>query len=118
MVNKFLSKKIKEFKDRKELKKSNYGRDYGWFICYDEVVIGELVNCTWSDMFWDNYDLICIEESMRETLFSEDLWFSNVYKFKNKFYGKYAENAYSGFALGSLIKTKNVGMRMLYLTEL
>ena len=34
-----------------ELKSSNYGRNYGWWVELDGEVIGELINVQHEDMF-------------------------------------------------------------------
>ncbi|OEK08666.1 hypothetical protein A8C32_04240 [Flavivirga aquatica] len=114
----FLSKYLKKFKDKKELKKSNFGRDYGWYIEYEGKIVGELVDWKFTDMFWCSYKVVSICNEWEHILFDEKLWQNCEFKFKNKKHDKYAENAFSGFTSGSLIETKTVGMRMLYFTEL
>jgi hypothetical protein len=116
-VNFFL-KYLKKHKDKKELKKSNFGRDYGWYIEYDGKAIGELIDWKFTDMFWCDYKIVSLNNEWESILFDEKRWQNCEFKFKNKVYNKYAENAFSGFAPGSLMKTKTVGMRMLYFTEL
>ena len=46
----FISKFIKKYKDHRELKKSNFGRDYGWYIEYKGTIIGELVDPQWAHL--------------------------------------------------------------------
>jgi len=115
---KFLSKYLKRYKDKKELKKSNFGRDYGWYIEYKGNIVGELVDCKFTDTFWCSYKVVPINDEFKNIVFNEDLWQNSEFKFKSKQYDKYAENAFSGFTLGSLTVTESVGMRMLYFTEL
>ncbi|MGY3794890.1 hypothetical protein [Aquimarina sp. 433] len=114
----FFSKYFKKYKNKKELKKSNFGRDYGWYIEYEGKIVGELVDWKLTDMFWCSYKVVPINDELKNIVFNENLWQNCKFKFKNKKYNKYAENAFSGFAPGSLMKTKTVGMRMLYFTEL
>lgn len=113
-----LSKYWKNYRDRKELKKSNYGRDFGWYIEYQNNIIGELIYNKPLDMFWCSYDIIAKDEKWEKILFNEKMWEDYQFKFLNKKYHKYAENAFSRFPPNHLKETKTVGMRMLYLTEL
>ena len=107
---------IKKYKRKIELKKVNFGRDYGWLVEYEGEVIGELINCMQIDMFWDRYDLRVVgEKNLIEVLFDEELWMKNSFQFRNKYYNKYADSAYAGFHSGDLINDKRIGMRNLYL---
>ncbi len=116
---KFISKYLKKYKDKKELKRSNFGRDYGWYIEYEGKTVGELIDCKFTDMFWCSYTIIPISNKWEHLLFDEKLWENCKFKFRNRKYNKYAENAFSGFITSeNLIKTKTVEMRMLYFTKL
>tara|TARA_B110000046_G_scaffold59224_1_gene66481 strand:- start:1550 stop:1945 length:396 start_codon:yes stop_codon:yes gene_type:complete len=113
----FLSQYFKKQKDKKELKNSNFGRNYGWDIEYQGEVIGELTNWKFFDMYWCTYKIFAINASMESILFDEKLWNDCKFKFKNKKYGIYAKAPISSFISGNLLNTKTIRMRMLYLTE-
>ena len=114
----FIPKYLEKHKDKKELKKSNFGRNYGWYIEYNGETIGELIDWKSIDIFWCSYKIVPINDNWKNIIFNEKLWQNCEFKFKNKKYNKYAENAFSGFAPGSLAKNQTVGMRMLYLKKL
>lgn len=114
---KFIRNKIKHWKDSKELKKSNWGRDYGWFIEYKGEIIGELIDSEFQDMFWNSYKIISKDKESEPYLFDEDLWDQVLFKFKNKFYDQYAEGAFSGNA-SEIKKSRTVLMRGLYLRQI
>ena len=114
----FFSNYFKKQKDKKELKTSNFGRDYGWDIEYQGNVIGELADWEFSDIFWCTYKITAINASTKNTLFDEKLWPDCKFKFKNKKYEVYAKDVISSFVSGSLLKTKTIHMRQLYLSKL
>ena len=53
-----LRKWITQYKNTKDLKKSNWGRYHNWLIEYKREIISELIDYEWDDMFWDNYKII------------------------------------------------------------
>lgn len=99
-----------------ELSASNWGRDYGWYIEYQGEVIGELVNATSEDMFWERYTIISNNKAAEDILFNQQIWMEGSLKFRNKHYPIYT----SAFAGGDSIKeieTRTVVMRGLYIAE-
>ncbi len=113
-----IRKWIKKYRNKKELKKSNWGRDYGWFIEYESNIIGELVLWKQTDMFWYSYKVITKNKKWENIVFDEKTWKNSELKFLNKKYNKYAHDAFAGFVSGDFTKTKIIEMRMLHLTEL
>ena len=77
-----------------ELKKSDYGRNYGWWVELDGKVLGELINVKWEEMFWDSYELWPIDKGDEAKLFDTELWDNNRFKFRNKKFNRYAEFAF------------------------
>jgi hypothetical protein len=49
--------------NKKELQKSNNGKNYGWDINFESTVIAELTDFKKEDTFWDSYDLKFLESS-------------------------------------------------------
>lgn len=117
MIN-FIKSKVRNWKNSNELKKSDYGRDYGWHIEYKGEVIGELVECEFEDMFWDRYKVISINEKLDSYLFDTNLWNQVAFKFRNKYYNQYAPNAFPGGNFIHIEKSREVTMRALYLTHI
>ncbi|WP_435263818.1 hypothetical protein [Tenacibaculum sp. nBUS_03] len=112
-----MRKWIKKYKDKKELKKSNWGREYGWHIEYKGIIIGELINCEWMDMFWDTYIIKARDEKWNKIL-TEPIYWDN-FKFKNQHYNQYAIYGFPGGGYEAEIKlNKRISMRGLYLTEI
>jgi len=101
----------------RELRKSNWGREHGWYIEFEGEIIGELIDYEFSDMFWDSYKIISKNEKWDLYLFDEKLWDESAFKFKNKYYNLYALNAFSG-GVSDLKRRKKIELRSLYLTEL
>ena len=64
------------------LKKSNYGRNYGWNIIYNSTVIAELINCKSEDMFWDSYELKILEKEHEKQIQNFDNWKELIIKNK------------------------------------
>lgn len=113
-----IKNRIKSWRDLRELKISNYGREYGWYIEYKGEVIGELVDCRFEDMFWNRYKVISINEKLDAYLFDTDLWNQVAFKFRSKYYNQYASNAFPGGDFIYIEKSREVTMRALYLTHI
>ncbi|USL95201.1 hypothetical protein D1J36_007930 [Riemerella anatipestifer] len=112
-----IHKWIKEYKDKRDLKKSNWGREYGWYIEYNGEIIGELVDCKWKDVFWDTYILKSVHEKWNQILTDSKSW--EDFKYKNQHYNQYAINAFHGAGYECKIKlNERISMRSLYLTEI
>ncbi len=112
-----IKNKIKHWRDLRELRKSNWGREYGWYIEFENEIIGELVEYEFSDMFWDSYKIISENKKWDSYLFDKNQWFSLAFKFKNKAYEAYVTNAIPSIEC-ELKTKKQIKMRGLYLTEL
>jgi hypothetical protein len=98
-----------------ELRKSNYGRDFGWFVEFENQVLGELIEPIFADMFWMRYTVI-IYPNMENIIRNKEIWDECLTKFRNKKYNQYAENAF-----GNVIEENGkiyVSMRGLYLSEI
>jgi len=113
-----IKKWYKKIIDSIKLRKSNWARDYNWYIEYENQIIGELVECQFSDMFWDSYIVKSLDQKWDQLLTDPKYW--NDFKFKNQYYKQYAMNA---FAEGDVYKNgltlnHRINMRGLYLTEI
>ena len=108
---------IKKWINNWKLKKSNWGREFGWYIEYEEEVIAELVECKFYDMFWDSYEIILTDSKYKIYILDEKLWKTVAFKFRNKFYNQYANNAFAGDTSNMKINDRII-MRGLYLTEI
>ncbi len=107
--------KINKRKNLKELKSSNFGRKFGWFIEFEGEIIGELIDYEFYDMFWDSYRIIPKNKEWHLLLFSKKFWHENDFKFKNKHYNIYVPNAIP--KAGSNLKIrKRIKIRGLYLS--
>ncbi len=109
-----LIKKINKRKYLKELKRSNFGRKFGWFIEFEGEIIGELIDYEFYDMFWDSYRIIPKNEKWKLLLFSKNFWNENDFKFKNKHYNLYVSNAIPKVGR-NLKSSKRIEIRALYL---
>ncbi len=110
-----IRKKINNQKNLKELKRSNFGRKFGWLIELEGEIIGELTDYEFSDMFWDSYSVIPKNEKWARLLFSPNFWYENDFKFKNKHYNIYVVNAVP--KVGSKLKSdKRIEIRALYIS--
>jgi len=100
-----------------ELKKSNWGRDYGWIIVFDGQDVGELVQPTFQDMFWVEYKIIPYND-FEVFLLNSDNWLENDFKYRNKHYNQFPENAFcSGEGIRKVGEDSIINMRGLYLNE-
>jgi len=109
---------FKKHKDEKELKQSNYGRVYGWFIEQEGKRIGELNHYEYDDMFWDRYTIFPYKD-YEAFLFNFENWLEHAFQYPNKHYQLYAKNAI--FGMGGIHKENNkhtIMMRGLYLLEI
>jgi len=113
-IKEHFKRKIQENEEEAELKKSNFGRDFGWFIELEDKVIGELVNNTYHEMFWVKYEIIAYE-GYEEMLFDFDKWAECKFKFRNKHYFQYVDAACAPF-IEKEEKNYTIIMRGLYLT--
>lgn len=113
-----LKDKYKENAERAiKIFKSNYGRDYGWYIELNNHIIGELQNPVQIEMFWESYKIIPKDENYKDLLNSSNFWLNQDLKFRNKGLDKYANFAFPG-GISTENKSLNgqVAMRALYLT--
>lgn len=112
--------KYRKIKDlNKELKDSNYGREYGWWIELNGKVLGELVKVKQEDMFWDSYEIKSIKPEHVKQLFDSDLWDNHKFIFRNKKFNKYAKSPFPA-GLGKHINLgqgNRISMRGLYLLK-
>ena len=61
-------------KRARQLVHSDYGRDFGWFVEYENRVVGELDDRRWGDMFWDTYRITPASRDAEAILLNDDLW--------------------------------------------
>jgi len=117
-IPKYIKTKIKNRKDNIELKKSNWGRSFGWYVELNGEKIGELSYNEFEDMFWVSYKIIPYQGYEKQILDFQN-WQACRFKFLNKHYPQYADGAFSG---GSNIrKIENeyiISMRALYLVSI
>lgn len=113
-----IKKIISNLNTNSELKKSNWGRNYGWFIEFEKNKIGELVEVKNIDMFWFEYKIIPYNGFEKIVLNFEN-WEQGRFKYQNKFYLQYANQAFCG---GSGILNENqtymISMRALHLNSI
>ena len=100
---------------KKVLQRSNYGRDYGWYIFHEEKVIGELVDCRTEEMFWDSYRVIHYGEVELIILKTSQHWEEAAFTFKNRKISAFAGHAFGNYEGYTSGKTDRILMRGLYL---
>lgn len=106
---------IKYFRTFHQLAISNYGRSFGWYIELDGTVLGELIHCEWTDMFWDSYKVIPKDEASKKVLDDLELWNQCRFSYRNKVISKYAKYPFSG-SMGQYLSNHIVTMRGLYIS--
>jgi hypothetical protein len=94
------------------LRRSNYGRDYGWFIELDGERVGELVDVKWEDQFWFSYRVVPANAACEEILLQKDLWDRDRFRFTNKYLPGRPRYAFSSSAPG---KGERVSIRGLHM---
>lgn len=98
------------------LYKSNFGRNYGWYIEYNSEVIGELIDCEWYDMFWDTYKFVPTNDTTLQLLKQYQLW--NKFCFRNKKYKNHVlQTAFIG-EHDEFLALNKIIVRALYLHKL
>ncbi|AXG71282.1 hypothetical protein KORDIASMS9_03539 [Kordia sp. SMS9] len=107
------SKITKWYRDKKELKKSNFGRNYGWFIEYEDKVVGELSNFNYAA----DYDVIAYK-GFEDLVYDESIWMNQSFKLQNKVYKQYCDTWYTGIYPGNLMKYKTLRFRYLWINKL
>jgi len=113
-----IKSKIKRYKDNEELKKSNWGRDFGWFIELDGKNVGELANNKFEDMFWVSYKVIAYH-GYEEVILDSENWLKCRFKFVNKHYLQSADGAFcGGTGIYEIGEEHKVSMRALYLESI
>jgi len=105
---------INNWKNSRGLKASKSGKIYGWEIEWEGTIIGELVAYEYQDMFWDSYTILSKDKKWEAYLFEEELWNQSAFKFKNKYYKVYAQNAFSANTI-DLKDRQTILMRGLYI---
>ena len=109
-----MAKSIKEqmkqkIKRLEQLAESNYGREFGWLIELDGVVLGELVDPKFEDMFWTSYQVILKKEKNRMIVFDP----TQLFVFRNKVLLETVDSAFT--AIGTSIGDERISIRGLYL---
>jgi len=101
------------FKKVYKLIKSNYGRNYGWFIELDDEIIGKLVNPVQESQFWVSYQIIPNDKNWELFLFNEVNWKQKdtSFRYKNIGFLEYAPSAFSNYKLTG----DRISMRGLYI---
>ncbi|MCD8418303.1 hypothetical protein J2Q11_11415 [Tenacibaculum finnmarkense genomovar finnmarkense] len=107
---------IKKIRDSRELKKSNWGREFNWYIEYNGKIIGELINYKWKDMFWDTYIVKSFNEDYNQIL-TDSLFWDN-FKYKNQYYLQYVDAFIAGGHKQNIELNERISIRGLYLIEL
>jgi len=103
-----------KFIRRRRLERSNYGRDFGWIIKYENEEIGELVDGKLIDHFWFEYKVVPYE-GFEGVLSKSENWNRSKFKYLNKKYLLYAESAFSGSLFKSDDDNIRITMRGLHL---
>lgn len=98
----------------RQLAESNFARNFGWFIEYENRIIGELEDCRPIEMFWDSYAVKPAEPPLAQLLFDDNLWKQCKLRFRNRVLEEYCDSAFCG---GSppFIRDGRISMRGLYL---
>jgi len=108
--------KNKKRRDDAELKKSNWGRSFGWFIELNGEIIGELVDDKFDDMFWVRYTIVPYD-GFEEFLFNHQNWDESRFKYRNKHYPQYVD-AIHGRTIDKEENKYTISMRALYLLSI
>jgi len=95
------------------LYKSNYGRNFGWYIEYKGQRVGELINVRNEDQFWHSYDLISLGEETDKILYKPENWEYSNFEFRNKVLSLYAKNTFCSGMSPDFTKAR-IFMRHLY----
>jgi len=103
--------------EESELKKSNWGRSFGWFIEYKGQIIGELIDEEFDDMFWVRYTISPYPD-FKYFLLQHENWMLGDFKYLNKHYKQYAENAVCGPQIDEENNSYTIIMRSLYLVSI
>ena len=109
-----IKKLLQKWRRKRELRKSNYGREYGWYLECEGKDVGELVNPEWVEMFWTSYEIISYDDSI---VYNKDLWTNCVFRYRNKKLNEYADYAFAAIYIDTpgIKKGDKVLMRGLYL---
>ena len=99
----------------RDIAKASYGRDFGWFMERDGVVIGQLTDSRFEDMFWTSYAVEPLgdTEEQRRVVYDPSTWREHWLTFRNRVTGDRVTSAY---ASGAPSEGKpRVNIRALYL---
>lgn len=99
----------------RDIAKASYGRDFGWFMERDGVVIGQLTDWRFEDMFWCSYAVEPLgdTEEQRRVVYDPSTWQAYPLTFRNRVTGDVATDA---IASGTPSEGQpRVNMRFLYL---
>ncbi len=114
----FLKRMLRKYREKSILRKSNYGRHFGWYIEYESQIIGELINCEFLDEFWDVYTITKTNKVFEDVLFDKKEWLNNSFQLKNKTYDLYVKNAFFSEDQEDFLPKQKIKVRGLYIIEL
>ncbi|MEM7151604.1 MAG: hypothetical protein AAF799_02135 [Myxococcota bacterium] len=94
--------------------RSDYGRQYGWFVERNGTPIAILLDPQWVDMFWDSYRVHPVPGSnLPDMIYTAELWHAGDLVYRNRATGEVV-GAWAGGALPTRDDPRVV-MRGLYL---
>jgi len=96
------------------LLRSNLGRQFGWYIEFNGLIVGELRNPSYHDMYWDSYDVVPTDDAGNKILTDDQHWLDGTLQFRNKNIDEYAFTAIAADT-HPVVKNSKVLMRSLYL---
>ena len=97
-----------------KLLRSDFGRDVGWDIEYEDKIVGYLTDPLYEDMFWVSYRVSEADPLLSPILYNDDLWNECRFRYRSKMNGEYVDAAICG---GSppFVRDGRIFMRGLYL---
>lgn len=99
---------------RLQIIETGYGRDAGWIVELRGRQVALLTEPRFEDMFWDSYRVEPLTDDpaeREELLTSSDRWQVGGFVYRNRQFGRVAENAFASW----ISEEGRVHMRALYL---
>jgi hypothetical protein len=95
---------------RLALFEANYGREFGWFVEKDGVVLAALTDPRFEDMFWYSYDVepVAQRPAQGEAVFTAEFWNQPGLVFRNRVTGEVADGAFPGPLVGRRVSMQRL----------
>jgi len=108
--------RIKKYIKLISIWESDNGREYGWYLKINNIIVAEFVDAIGFDIFWDSYSIIPIKNlHQSEIMLDDPIFWQNIYAKNFSVENKIIKYKTSRVIFSFDPSTKRVSVRSLYI---